>query len=62
MESFITSRTSHQCRSHHIKIIRTFKSISLLVNKFKNSMGVKEYKEKLIKLKEEFPILDENSE
>lgn len=50
MEQLIESRSSIQCRSHHVKLMRTNKTIPSLINKYKRSVGFKKYADRFKKL------------
>ena len=53
MAEFVKTRDAVQCRSHHIKQLRSTKSIQNIINKVKNIVGENEYKALL----EEFKVL-----
>lgn len=47
LASFVGTRTSPQCRSHHQKLFDKFKYVSRIIDTFKTEVGVDYYKQRL---------------
>lgn len=60
MSKFILTRDCIQCRSHHIKLIRTFSCIKRIVRNLKKKIGATKYSEIQQLLTSNNKIFDKN--
>jgi len=58
LSSFVGTRTSAQCRSHHQKLFDKFKYISKIIELFKTEAGISNYKLKYLDGIEKMKIID----
>lgn len=62
MSSFLKTRNPIQCRSHHIKLLRTYKCSNNIVKNLKQRVGNQEYFHLFRTITTEYKIFDRKSD